>query len=67
MRILGRMRRHRPVTPVIAREGGGLIVLRAADVEALMGDSRIRQTEIELPRQREWRTGRCSIFSASAW
>ncbi|WP_338664097.1 cytochrome P450 [Pararoseomonas sp. SCSIO 73927] len=44
--------RYRPVTPVIAREGGGLIVLRAADVEGLMGDSRVRQTEVELPRQR---------------
>lgn len=44
----GIYRQHRPNTPVIAREGGSLIVLRAHDVERLMRDPRVRQTETEL-------------------
>jgi len=48
----GVYRRYRPTTAAIAREGGGLIVLRAHDVERLMRDPRVRQTETELLDQR---------------
>ncbi len=43
----GVFRRYRPLTPVIAREEGGLIVLRVADVRQLMRDPRLRQAETE--------------------
>jgi cytochrome P450 len=48
----GVFRHYRPLTPVIAREGGGFIVLRAADVEGLIRDSRVRQAETEMLEQR---------------
>ena len=47
----GVFRHHRPLTPVVAREGGGCIVLRAADVERLMHDTRVRQAETELAQR----------------
>ncbi|MGI4952772.1 MAG: cytochrome P450 [Janthinobacterium lividum] len=48
----GVFRRYRPVTPAITREGGGLIVLRAHDVERLMRDPRVRQAETDMLDQR---------------
>ena len=47
----GAFRRYRPRTPVILREGSGYLVLRAADVERLSRDPRMRQSETELPRR----------------
>jgi cytochrome P450 len=41
-------RQHRPVTPVIKREDGLYIAIRAADVEKLATDPRTRQGETEL-------------------
>jgi cytochrome P450 family 103 len=45
-------RRWRPVTPLLARQDGSYIVIRAADVERLVGDPRTRQVETELVRAR---------------
>ncbi|HVJ44240.1 MAG TPA: cytochrome P450 [Dongiaceae bacterium] len=48
----GLFRRHRPLTPIVAHEAGGHLVLRAKDVERLAKDIRLRATETELPRLR---------------
>lgn len=45
-------RLFRPVTPLMGREDGGYIVLRARDVEQLISDPRTRQSEVELPVSR---------------
>lgn len=45
----GIFRRYRPLTPIIAHETGGYLVLRAKDVERLIKDARLRSTETELP------------------
>ncbi|MDB5405542.1 MAG: cytochrome [Rhodospirillales bacterium] len=45
-------RRYRAITPFIAREGGGYIVLRAPAVEQLIKDPRVRQPETEFPEIR---------------
>jgi cytochrome P450 len=43
----GTLRRHRRVAPVISRDKGGFIVLRAADVDQLLRDPRVRHAETE--------------------
>ncbi len=45
-------RQLRPVTPLVRREDGGYIAIRARDVERLISDPRTRQSETELPRSR---------------
>jgi cytochrome P450 len=45
-------RRLRPLTPLVRRDDGGYIAIRACDVERLMTDPRTRQSETELPRSR---------------
>lgn len=45
-------RRYRPVTPLLKREDGIYIAIRARDVEALITDPRTRQLETELARAR---------------
>lgn len=41
-------RHHRPLAPLIRREDGVYIAIRAQDVEALATDPRTRQLETEL-------------------
>jgi cytochrome P450 len=48
----GVFRRYRPVTPFILREDGSYMILRATDVEQLLKDPRMRQSETEFPRLR---------------
>jgi cytochrome P450 len=48
----GAFRRHRALTPFVAHESGGYLVLRAGDVERLARDPRLRQTETEYPEIR---------------
>lgn len=43
----GTFRRYRPLTPVITRDDGTYVVIRAADVEQLVTDPRTRQMETE--------------------
>jgi len=45
-------RRLRPTTPLLRRDDGGYIAIRAGDVERLMTDPRTRQSEIEFPTSR---------------
>ncbi|MBM0108559.1 cytochrome P450 [Steroidobacter sp. S1-65] len=45
-------RKHRPMTPLLKREDGVYIAIRAADVEALITDPRTRQLETQLARAR---------------
>lgn len=45
-------RHHRPLTPVIMREGLGYLVLRLQDIESLIKDPRIRSAETEYPKLR---------------
>jgi hypothetical protein len=48
----GIYRRHRPITPLIRREGGSYIAIRADDVERLATDPRTRQVETDLLKSR---------------
>jgi cytochrome P450 family 103 len=48
----GVFRRYRPVTPFVAHEAGGYVVMRSRDVEALTKDPRTRATETEFPEMR---------------
>src|SRR5262245_29330060 len=45
-------RANRPRTAAVVREDGVYIVIRAADVESLAGDSRTRQLETEYVKSR---------------
>jgi cytochrome P450 family 103 len=45
-------RHHRPLTPLLMREDGVYIAIRAADVERLSTDPRTRQLETEIARSR---------------
>jgi cytochrome P450 family 103 len=45
-------RHHRPLTPLLLREDGVYIAIRAADVEWLATDPRTRQLETEIARSR---------------
>ncbi len=45
-------RRYRPMTPLVAHEAGGYMVLRCNDVEQLVRDPRTRSTETEYPEMR---------------
>lgn len=45
-------RRYRPMTPLLKRDDGIYIAIRARDVEALITDPRTRQLETELARAR---------------
>jgi cytochrome P450 len=45
-------RQLRPVTPLMRREDGGYLAIRAGDVARLISDPRTRQSETELPRSR---------------
>jgi cytochrome P450 family 103 len=45
-------RQLRPITPLVRREDGGYIAIRACDVERLISDPRTRQSETELPKSR---------------
>jgi cytochrome P450 family 103 len=44
----GAFRRHRLITPVIRREDGSYVAIRAGDIERLATDSRTRQLETEM-------------------
>jgi cytochrome P450 family 103 len=48
----GVFRRYRALTPFVAHEAGGYLVLRSGDVERLIKDPRTRQTETEYPEMR---------------
>src|ERR1700704_3445725 len=48
----GAFRRHRLITPVIRREDGSYIAIRAGDIERLATDPRTRQLETEMLRSR---------------
>lgn len=48
----GVFRCHRPLTPVITREGLGYLILRLQDIERLIKDPRIRSAETEYPKLR---------------
>ena len=48
----GLFARYRPLTPVIAREGGSLLAIRAADVDQFVRAPRMRQAETELMAER---------------
>jgi cytochrome P450 len=50
-------RAHRPSTPLLRREDGSYIAIRAADVERLMTDPRTRQMETESLRLRGIESG----------
>ncbi|MEJ0019667.1 MAG: cytochrome P450 [Acetobacteraceae bacterium] len=43
----GVFRHYRPITPLIAREGSGYLVIRSHDVHALMRDPRLRHAETD--------------------
>jgi cytochrome P450 family 103 len=45
-------RRYRPVTPLLRREDGSYLAIRAADVQRLITDPRTRQLETELIQSR---------------
>ena len=45
-------RRYRAITPFVAHEAGGYMVLRSGDVELLVRDPRVRSTETEYPKLR---------------
>jgi cytochrome P450 family 103 len=45
-------RRYRPMTPLVAHEAGGYIVLRLSDVEQLMNDRRAPSTGTKYPELR---------------
>jgi len=53
----GVLRRHRAITPFVAHERGGYMVLRAADVEQLIKDPRTRQIETEYAKLRGFTEG----------
>src|SRR5262245_17607069 len=59
-------RRLRPLTPLIRRDDGGYIAIRAADVERLMTDPRTRQSETELPTSRGVTDGALFTFFKSS-
>jgi cytochrome P450 len=48
----GVFRRYRAMTPIVAHEAGGYMVLRLSDVEQLMNDPRAPATEAEYPELR---------------
>jgi cytochrome P450 len=53
----GVLRHHRAITPFVAHERGGYMVLRAADVEQLIKDPRTRQIETEYAKLRGFTEG----------
>jgi cytochrome P450 len=55
-------RRYRAITPFVAHEAGGYMVLRSGDVEQLVRDPRVRATETEYPEMRGITEG--AIFDA---
>lgn len=59
-------RRLRPLTPLVRRDDGGYIAIRAADVERLMTDPRTRQSETELPTSRGVTDGPLFTFFKSS-
>jgi cytochrome P450 len=59
-------RRLRPITPLVRRDDGGYIAIRAADVECLMTDPRTRQSEVELPTSRGVTDGALFTFFRSS-
>jgi cytochrome P450 len=59
-------RRLRPITPLLRREDGGYIAIRAADVDRLMTDPRTRQSEVELPTSRGVTDGPLFTFFRSS-
>lgn len=48
----GVFRKYRPITPLIAREGAGYLVIRSKDVQQLVRDPRLRQGETEYVEMR---------------
>jgi cytochrome P450 len=48
----GVFRRYRPITPLIARDGAGYVVIRSNDVQQLMRDPRLRQGETDYVEMR---------------
>jgi len=53
----GVFRRYRPIAPLIGHEAGGYMVLRSSDVEQLIRDPRLRQTETEYAELRGIKEG----------
>lgn len=59
-------RRYRAMTPFVAHEAGGYMVLRLSDVERLMNDPRAPATDTEYPEMRGLTEGVLSICSSRA-
>lgn len=55
-------RRLRPITPLIRRQDGTYVAIRACDVERLITDPRTRQAETELPVSRGVTSGPLFAF-----